>query len=104
MQTIIIKLNPSKLENPDLDLRYSVPERIVEISGGAISDDGYDYLEDNSLGLWLKADCANDSYPLIVELLSNEKFLNNDLSLSAEIYISEKECDDIENCSKVFPR
>ncbi len=103
MQTIIIKLDPTKLENPDLDIRYSVPERIEEISGGAVSDDGYDYLEDNSLCLWLKADRADESYPMIVELLKSERFSDNDLSLSAEIYISEKECDDIENCKKVFP-
>ena len=36
MQTIIIKLDPAKLENADLDLRYYVPERIEEISNGTI--------------------------------------------------------------------
>lgn len=30
MQTIIIVLNPTKLENPDLDLRYFIPDRIEE--------------------------------------------------------------------------
>ena len=28
MQKIIVLLNPGKLENPDMDLRYSVPDRI----------------------------------------------------------------------------
>ena len=28
MQTIIVLLNPGKLENPDMDLRYAVPDRI----------------------------------------------------------------------------
>lgn len=28
MQTIIVLLNPGKLENPDMDLRYSVQDRI----------------------------------------------------------------------------
>lgn len=28
MQTIIIVLHPEKLENPDLDLRYCIPDRI----------------------------------------------------------------------------
>lgn len=32
MQTIIIVLNPGKLENPDIDLRYCIPDRIEEIS------------------------------------------------------------------------
>ena len=31
MQTIVIVLNPGKLENPDLDLRYQIPDRIEEI-------------------------------------------------------------------------
>ena len=45
MQTIIIVLNPAKLENPDLDLRYDIPDRIHEVSNGAIQDNGYDYID-----------------------------------------------------------
>ncbi len=103
MQTIIIKLNPEKLLNPDLDLRYLVPERIEEISKGAIRDNGYDYLDNQTLGIWLEAKSANQSYPIVIELLQNEKFKENDLSLSAEIYVSESESEDIENCTLVFP-
>ena len=40
MQTIVIVLNPGKLENPDLDLRYQIPDRIEELSGGLIKDNG----------------------------------------------------------------
>ena len=32
MQTIIIVLSPAKLKNPDLDLRYCIPDRIEEVS------------------------------------------------------------------------
>lgn len=45
MQTIIIVLNPGKLTNPDLDLRYLIPDRISEITEGAIRDNGYDYID-----------------------------------------------------------
>ena len=45
MQTIIILLNPGKLENPDLDLRYLVPDRIEEVSGSAIQDNGYSFID-----------------------------------------------------------
>lgn len=108
MQTIIILLNPSKLENPDLDLRYNIPDRIEEISDGSIEDNGYDYIEigdrDDILGIWLETELADKSYPVIVKLFQEEKFLGNDLSLSAEIYISEKETEEnLENCTKVFP-
>ncbi len=43
MGTIAIKLNPEKLENVDLDLRYLVPERIEEVTNGKVQDNGYDY-------------------------------------------------------------
>lgn len=102
MQTIIIKLSPVKLTNPDLDLRYLVEDYIEEISNGAIQANGYDYLDNDEMGIWLKTESANGNYPVIVKLLQEEKFKGNNLSLSAEIYISENETEDIENCTLVF--
>ncbi len=43
MSSIIIVLNPAKLENPDADLRYDIPDTIEEITEGDIQGDGYDY-------------------------------------------------------------
>lgn len=108
MQTIIIKLSPSKLSNPDLDLRYIVPDAIEKETNGAIQDNGYDYLSDgsignHSIGIWLSTEDAKGGYPLITELFRREKFLGNDLSESAEIYISENDTEEIENCSLVYP-
>ncbi len=45
MQTIIVLLNPGQLQNPDLDLRYLVPDRIEEVSASLIKDNGYDYID-----------------------------------------------------------
>ena len=45
MQTIIILLDPSKLVNPDLDLRYKIPDCIEEVTDGRIQDNGYDYID-----------------------------------------------------------
>lgn len=108
MQTIIILLDPLKLKNPDLDLRYNIPDRIEEISGGSIGDNGYDYIEIGNrgdiLGIWLETESADENYPVIVKLFKEEKFLGNDLSLSAEIYISKNDTEEnLENCIKVFP-
>lgn len=103
MQTIIIKLNPSALTNPDLDLRYRVPERIQEITDGAIQDNGYDYIDNQMLGLWLQTESAVQNYPAIIKLLQEEKFLDNNLSQSVEIYISENDSDDLDGCHQVFP-
>lgn len=104
MQTIVIVLDPSRLQNPDLDLRYLVPDRIEEYSQGRMLDNGYDYLEEgDALGIWMETPSAQESYPLIIELFRQERFLENDLSQSAEIYISEKDADELKNCRKVFP-
>ena len=83
MQTIIVLLNPGMLENADLDLRYRIPDRIEEVSNSLIQSNGYDYIDTEDgepgplMGIWL--------------------------SLSAQIYISEKDTDDLENCVLVFP-
>ena len=79
MQTIIVLLDPTKLKNPDLDLRYNIPDRIEEVSDGSIEDNGYDYIEignrDDILGIWLETESAYENYPVIVKLFKEEKFL-----------------------------
>ena len=110
MQTIIVLLNPGQLQNPDLDLRYLVPERIEEASGSLIQDNGYDYIDAEEgqpgplMGIWLETENAAQNWSLIAELFQNEQFKGNDLSASAQIYISEKDSDDLENCTLVFPQ
>lgn len=108
MQTIIIVLDPVKLENPDLDLRYLIPDRIEEVSNGMIQDNGYDYIdtEESSslLGIWLETESADENWQLIRKLFQEEKFMGNDLSASAEIYISKNDTEDLENCTLVFPK
>ena len=109
MQTIIIVLNPAKLKNPDLDLRYCIPDRIEEVSNGAIQDNGYDYIDTEEgqpgplMGIWLETESARESFSMIIKLFQEERFKENDLSMSVEIYISENDTEDIENCTLVYP-
>ena len=103
MQTIVVLLYPERLENPNADLRYDVPERIEVDTNGKIINDGYDYLEEDQMAIYLQAEDAKTAYPWIVELFQKEQFCENDLSKTAEIYISEKEFADISECEKVFP-
>lgn len=107
MQTIVIVLNPTKLENPDLDLRYCIPDRIEEVSNGAVQDNGYDFIDSEEgelMGIWLATELAVENWQLIVKLFQEEKFKENDLSVSAQIFISENDTADIENCTLVFPK
>ena len=106
MQTILIVLNPAKLTNPDLDLCYCVPEEIETVSKNTIQDNGYDYLdadEGDAIGIWLATEDAGANWPIIRHLFQEKKFNGNDLSASAEIYISENDTDALENCRRVFP-
>ncbi len=105
MQTIVVVLNSAKLENPDLDMIYSLPERVEEVTENAVQDNGYDYLDrvGQKIGLWLKTDSAETWWPKIVELLKTEKFCENDLSKTALVLISEEETAEIEACRQVYP-
>ncbi len=109
MQTIIVVLNPGKLENADMDLRYSVSDRVEEVSGSLIQGNGYDFIDTEDgepgplMGIWLETENARENWHIVSELFQSEKFLGNDLSLSAQIYISENDTDDLENCTLVFP-
>ena len=110
MQTIIVVLNPGKLENADMDLRYSVSDRIEEVSGSLVQSNGYDFIDTEDgqpgplMGIWLETENANENWHIVSELFQSEKFKGNDLSLSAQIYISENDTDDLENCMLVFPK
>ena len=102
MQTIIIVLDSNKMENPDLDIRYLLPDRIEEFTNGLARDNGYDYLDDARLGIWLETEDAEVCASKIIELIKAEKIIDNDLSRSAEIFVSEEDCAEIEKCRKVY--
>lgn len=83
MATIVIQLDPSRLANPDLDIRYQLPDMLIAQSDGQLSDDGYDYVGDDSqpcLQLYLYADDAVAAIPTVIEVLKTEQILENDLS------------------------
>lgn len=103
MQTIIIVLDSKKMTNPDLDIRYVLPERIEEYTNNLIKDNGYDYLSNTELGLWLETDDSINNVEKIIQLIKAETILENDLSKIADIFVSEEECAEVEQCRKVYP-
>lgn len=60
MSTIIIKMDSQKLINPNLDMRYTIPDYIQEYTKGKITDNGYDYVNESGteLAVWLDAEDA----------------------------------------------
>ena len=88
MQTIIVVLDPEKMSNPDLDIRYLLPDRIEEITDGLARDNGYDYFPDNSMGIWLETEDAEKYVSAVIQLIESEQILDNDLSKSAILWFS----------------
>ena len=43
MSQYSIKIDPRRLKNPDLDIRYRLFDYLNELFPGVLSDDGYDY-------------------------------------------------------------
>ncbi|MDE6833344.1 MAG: hypothetical protein K2J39_03715 [Ruminococcus sp.] len=103
MQTIVIKLNSRKMKNPDLNIRYTLPERIEKITSGRITDNGYDYITDTELGIWLATENSSETFSDVIEIIKKETFCNNNLCESAEIYISPKENAELNECTQVYP-
>ena len=83
MATIMLQLDPARLSNPDLDIRYVLPDLLVERSSGRLTDDGYDYVGEGSapcLFIFLRTDDAALAVPDVIQVLKAERVLGNDLS------------------------
>ena len=80
MPTITVLLDSRQLENPDLDLRYAIPELLSDRSDGLIRDGGYDYETDHVLALYLQVDDAEAATELIEMVLREVVILNNHLA------------------------
>lgn len=75
-----ITIDPSKLFNPNLDIRYDLPDLIATHSNGAMNADGYDYVGPaNHLALYLTGLDADEGKRLIVKIVQAERVLENDL-------------------------
>ena len=103
MQTIIITLDSRKMDNPDLDIRYILPDRIDEYTDGQITDNGFDYITGDIMGIWIETENASEYVDKVISLIESEEILDNDLSRAAEVFISEEECAELEQCKRVYP-
>lgn len=103
LQSIV--MDSRKMENPDLDIRYTLPDRIEEWSRGVVQDNGYDYVDEEGhvLALWLKTEDAEGWWPKLVELMKTERFEDNDLSQSAAVLVSQKPNAELDQCRQVWP-
>lgn len=102
MQTIIIELNSELLDNPSLDIIYQLPAYIEEVTEDKIYDNGYDYLDEHRIALWLACDNAEEDVKTVINILKSQEFSDNDLSKTAKVYWSTEDCAEIENAEQVI--
>ena len=101
MGRIAIKLNPKKLTNPDLDLRYVIPDKIEELTSGKITNNGFDYLDDEVSSMVVFLNCSNpeEDVASVVEIIKNHAFLGNKLYETVDIYHSNKTDEELNACN-----
>ena len=104
---LLTVLDSNKLENPALDLRYLVPDRIEEITEKRIWNDGFDYIGEKS-DIMVTFSCIEEyreeDITMIIEVLKNELFLENDLSKSAVLYTSDSGLEDLDERFIIVPK
>jgi hypothetical protein len=86
MHTIILKFFPARLTNPDLDLRYILPDLLVKKSGGLIEDGGYDYeAETDTMLIYLLTEDLERAVSCITDVVEKTQVLGNDLRGGIEL-------------------
>jgi hypothetical protein len=88
MATVVVRLDPRLLDNPDADIRYQLPDLLAERSAGVIADDGYDSVGDGPLlVLFLKASELKPALACVLDVVKNVRVLDNDLLPAAVVAV-----------------
>jgi len=89
MPSVLIRLDPRRMENPDTDLRYVIPDRLAQVSNGILADSGFDWEEGtDAMLIYLSTENLDAALPFVIELLENEVIYENRLADSATVGIS----------------
>ena len=92
MPSIVIKLYPERLADPNLDLRYALPDLIGEKSGNLLRDDGYDYGDGSGTMLvYLVTEDLEKALPFVLDMVENEVVLGNVLKDAVTVAAGEYE-------------
>jgi hypothetical protein len=89
MATVVVRLDPRRLDTPDADIRYALPDLLAERSGGLVTDDGYDYAGEGSLlVLFLQAAEVEPAVACVLDVVQNVRVLGNDLRPAAVVALA----------------
>jgi hypothetical protein len=103
--TIAIQLNPALLSNPDLDLRFVLPETIEARSGRMVSDDGFDYgRTSDRMTVFLRTADVEASIPAVLDALDIEILGNRLLEEGVIVATAAQDhCHDENEYTVVYP-
>ena len=96
MATILIRLEPEKLDNPDLDLRYRIPDQLEKHTEGAIDGkaSGYDYTDSDAMLILMPVKkLSKKLIEQVISFVETERVLKNDLRKAAIVATSERDDD-----------
>ena len=108
MPSIVIRLDPTQLADPDLDMRYEIPDLLAQRSGGLIADDGYEYEtydldSPNALLIFLKTPNIESALPHVLSLIEKDRLCGNDLAPASIVGVSEQNAPEATEYRVVFP-
>jgi hypothetical protein len=104
MPSIVIRLEPEKLEHPDLDLRYEIPDQLAQRSAGLLKDDGYDYESSGkAMQIYLRTPDLESALIQVISFLETEHLHGNRLADAAQVGISESDASASREFRVVYP-
>lgn len=89
MGHIAIKLDPSKLPNPDADIRYRIPDLVAHYTNSRVIDNGYDYDDEDIMTVFLRCPSPADDVKIVLNILRQHQVCDNALLDTAVVGISD---------------
>lgn len=101
MAQIKFELDPAKMANPDLDIRYRLPDQLAALPESTMTDNGYDYSDDEppKLVVFVRSEMPDADVKRAIRFLASNTLLENSILDAATISIS----DDDRNWTQRYP-
>lgn len=104
MPSLVIRLDPALLPNPDTDLRYDIPDRLQVDTNGLVEDGGFDYeAGTDAMLIYLETTDLPAALNAVVAFLRSEALQGTDLAEAATVGVSDEDADVSREYTVAFP-
>jgi hypothetical protein len=90
MPEIAIRLDPAELANPDLDLRYALPDALMERAPELLLSNGYDYDPFDCIIVFLLTERPDEALAFILPALAELELLGNRFVAGVTVAVAEE--------------